>query len=175
MAKIIKVLSKSYLWRCIDLILVMLGTNPYSFTRLIDNIDYISHKYDIKFFIQLGNTEKIPKYCSYERFIEHKELKKKIFSSQLVVSHGGFGSIRDALWCNKPVVAVPRKPEFGESQDCQEELVRELEKKGMVTGVYDVKNLYLAIQQEKLKKVDYRHENKIPHIINNYIKKLGVV
>lgn len=62
-------------------------------------------------------------------------------------------SIRDALWCNKPVVAVPRKPEFGESQDCQEELVRELEKKGMVTGVYDVKNLYLAIQQEKLKKL----------------------
>jgi UDP-N-acetylglucosamine transferase subunit ALG13 len=164
------VLSRCYLWRYVDLIAVLLGTNPYSFTRLVNQVDFIASESNMHFYVQLGNTKNNPKYCEYERFVDHKKLLNKIYKSELVVSHGGFGSIRDALMCKKPVVAVPRRPELGESQDFQEELVRELEASGRLIGVYDINQLYSKIQEACTKKFHYGSQNNICKIINTFLK-----
>jgi UDP-N-acetylglucosamine transferase subunit ALG13 len=152
------------------LIAVLLGTNPYSFTRLVNQVDSIASGSNINFYVQLGNTKSIPKYCEYERFVDHEKLLNKIYKSELVVSHGGFGSIRDALMCKKPVVAVPRRPELGESQDFQEELVRELEASGRLVGVYDISQLYSKIKEACVKKFDYGSQNSVCKIINDFLK-----
>jgi UDP-N-acetylglucosamine transferase subunit ALG13 len=164
------VLSRRNLWRYIDLIVVLLGTNPYSFTRLVNQVDHLASESKMHFYVQLGNTQTIPAYCEYERFVDHEKLLDKIYKSELVLSHGGFGSIRDALMCKKPVVAVPRQPELGESQDCQEELVRELESSGRIVGVYDINQLYSKIQEACTKKFHYNSKNYICKIINSFLK-----
>jgi len=152
------------------LIAVLLGTNPYSFTRLVNQIDGIASDSNIHFYVQLGNTRNIPTYCEYERFIEHEKLIDMLYNSEVVVSHGGFGSICDALMCKKPVVAVPRRPELGESQDFQEELVRELEASDRVIGVYDINQLYSKIQEACTRKFNYESKNNVSKIINAFLE-----
>lgn len=172
MVRNVKILSKSNLWRCVNLISVLLGTNPYSFERLVNEIDRIALEKKIKFYIQLGNTKKIPQYCQYDRFIQRDLLINKIIKSDMVITHGGFGSIFDAIRCNKTVIAVPRKRELGESQDFQEEIVKKLECDGRVIGVYDIKKLYKTLKKAYLKQNTFKTNNNICEIINNFILKI---
>jgi UDP-N-acetylglucosamine transferase subunit ALG13 len=169
-----RALPKSSLWGGLDLITVLLGTNPYSFERLIREVDAIAREYELQFYVQLGNTQLIPQFCTYERFVNRTTLFSKIMESDLVITHGGFGSIHDALECRKPVVAVPRQPHLGESQDVQEELVRELEKDGKVVAVYDIDKLYDKIQYAYSNKLNYNSKNNINEIINNYLQKNNI-
>ncbi|GAU09121.1 glycosyltransferase [Desulfoplanes formicivorans] len=154
------------------MITVLLGTNPYSFERLIRQVDQIASNHSMQFYVQLGNTQLVPRFCEYDRFVERKILLQKIMESDVIVSHGGFGSIHDALVCKKPVVAVPRQPRFGESQDIQEELVRELEKDKKIIAVYDINQLYEKIQNAYAKHIDYDSRNSICNIINDFLKKM---
>ena len=86
----------------------------------------------------------------YRYNLAEKKLKEnKIKEAEIIVTQGGFGSIADCLRVGKKVVAVPRKPEFKESPDRQEELVRELEKLGRLVGVYDIDELPEAIKKAK--------------------------
>jgi len=152
------------------LILVLVGTNPYSFDRLVSAIDQYALQAGEEVFIQLGHTSYVPRHAKHECFLEKEEISRKILEAELVVTQGGFGSIADCLRAKKRVVAVPRKPELNESPDCQEELVRELERLGLVTGVYDIDNLHDAIIFAR--KIDLMEKNNsiIPNIIQKFIQ-----
>ena len=105
------------------MILVLIGTNPYSFHRLAEAADRYAKECGEEMFIQLGHTDYSPVHSKYKRFLNKQELLEKIDDASLVISQGGFGSIADCLERGKRVVAVPRKPELKESPDRQEELV----------------------------------------------------
>ena len=79
------------------MIAVLLGTNPYSFEPLVMAVDAIAERGEEEFFVQLGNTPYEPRHCAFVRFIEKELLEEKIDAATLVITHGGFGSIRDAL------------------------------------------------------------------------------
>ncbi len=153
------------------MIAVLLGTNPYSFERLVRSIDTLAadNKWDV--FIQLGNTSYEPSYCRYERFMEKDALVEIIRKSEFIICHGGFGSIRDGLAAEKVVVAVPRKPELNESPDYQEELVQELESEGRILAVYEIENLFSVIEQARRFESSAKQINKIPQIIQEFIER----
>jgi UDP-N-acetylglucosamine transferase subunit ALG13 len=165
------VLSESDLRGTLVLILVLLGTNPYSFSRLAKAADEYAGAYNQEMFIQLGNTrDYAPKKARYQRFLGKQDLLKKIEEADLVVTQGGFGSIADCLLAGKTVVAVPRKPELKEAPDKQEELVRELEKLGRLIGVYEIENLPEAIKKAKLMDFQPSKKQKIGSIIKAFIQ-----
>lgn len=166
----IETFSTSYVWGNTDLIFVLVGTNPYSFDRLVRAVDQYAFQSGDDVFVQLGHTAYIPLHAKYMRFLEKGEVNQKILESELVITQGGFGSIADCLRAGKKVVSVPRKPEFNESPDYQEELVRELEILGLVTAVYDIADLNDAISSARQSKHKVLEHNKIPTIINNFIK-----
>jgi UDP-N-acetylglucosamine transferase subunit ALG13 len=155
------------------LIVVLTGTGPGSFERLICPIDELARRQQWEVFVQLGYTPFEPKWCRFERFVEKHRLRQMISKAELVVTHGGFGSMRDALSFGKPVVAVPRRVNFGEVQDDhQMELVDELEKKGLVIKVNDVTGLEQAIEEARTFVPGTLPQSMIPQLIGDFINGL---
>jgi len=152
------------------LILVLLGTNPYSFDRLVSAVDEYAPRDEEEIFIQLGHTTYIPKNARHQRFLEKQEILEKIRGASLVITQGGFGSIADCLRAGKRIVAVPRKPELKEAPDRQEELVRELERLGRLVGVYEISELPEAIKKAKAAVFKPGTRHQIPDLINRFIK-----
>ncbi len=152
------------------MIVVLTGTGPDSFERLIKPLDELAGLRKWEIFIQLGHTPFEPRWCEYERFIERSRLMKIIEEAELVITHGGFGSMRDALALGKSVLAIPRRFEFKEVQDDhQEELVDELERKGYVISVRDMSNLETAIEKARNFSPGTVPKSKIPQLITNYL------
>jgi len=148
----------------------MLGTSPYSFNRLVKEIDNIAANHGLEFFVQLGHSSHIPIHCPWERFLSRDQLLNKISAADLVISHGGVGSIHDALSCNKKIIAVPRSLEYCETQDSQEELVVELAKMEIIQGAFSIKELYPSILKCLQQEYKYYTNNKIPSIINSFLR-----
>ena len=122
------------------MIVVLTGTNPYSFDRLVRTVDQsLGKEFDV--FIQLGNTKYVPLNCEYINFLDNASLIQKIESASLVISQGGFGSIMTALNASKPVIAVPRLPSLGESQDHQIDLVQYYLKKQYLAACLNIDDL----------------------------------
>jgi len=152
------------------LIAVLTGTGPDSFERLIRPLDELANRHEWEVFIQLGHTPFEPQWCKYERFIERSRLMNIIEGAELVVTHGGFGSMRDALALGKPVVAVPRRADFNEVQDDhQEELVCELERGGYVIGIREISDLEGAIEKARTFSPGIVPKSRIPGLISEFL------
>ena len=151
------------------MILVLVGTNPYSFDRLVKAVDDYARAKNEKVFIQLGYTKYEPKCAEYAQFLEKPALIKIIEEAELVIAQGGFGGIADCLALGKKVIAVPRKPGLGESPDDQEEIVRALEQENRLTGVYDIADLEASIEKARRLPVQSARESRIPEIIDKFI------
>lgn len=151
------------------MIVVLTGTNPYSFDRLVRVVDELAESRGWDVFVQLGNTAYEPRHCSWERFMKQEALFSIMAKADLIVSQGGFGSIRDGLAMGKKVVAVPRRPDLGESMDHQSGLVRTLEQNGHVLAVYDIDDLESVIDNAGGFTPKAPEPSRIPAIIRDYL------
>ena len=169
MGKFKEIFPQSCIWRLAILILVLLGTNPYSFLRLAKAADEYAAKSGEEIFIQTGYTKYSPINAKFKDFLCKQEIMNKISKADIIVTQGGFGAIADCLRAGKKVVAVPRKPELKESPDYQEELVKELEKLGRLKGVYNINQLAKIIEEAKKEKFKKGNEHRISELVNNFI------
>lgn len=154
------------------MIVVLLGTNPYSFDRLAIAVDELAGRRGWDVFMQTGHTRYQPLHCLHERFIAHDRLRSLVHDCSVLITQGGAGSIHEGLAANKPVIAVPRKPELGESQDRQEELVNALARQGRIIAVSDLARLETAIQLANDFRAAPQPANRIPTLIRNFIEAL---
>lgn len=162
--------SQSEVRRHAAVIVAMVGTGPDSFHRLVRPLDELAAKNSLDVFVQLGHTSYKPKYCRFERFVERDRLLKIIEQAEIVITQGGYGSIRDALLFNRPLVAVPRYPALNESPDHQDELVRAMEQCGYLIGVYDIEQLESAIQMAREFVPRERIPSAIPAMLCEYVR-----
>lgn len=153
------------------MILVLVGTNPYSFERLVRAADDYARTCSEPVFIQLGNTAYEPRYAQYTTFLTSQEVEQKIREASVVICQGGFGSIADSLREGKKVVAVPRKPELNEAPDRQEELVRELERLGLIIAVYEIDRLPQALEDAEKLDTTIQPNHKISALVNQFIER----
>ena len=152
------------------MILCMTGTGPYNFDRVTKKLDQLAVKNGWEVFIQIGHADYLPENCKYEAFMGRDRLEKLIEECDLVVCHGGFGSIRDSLAHNKAVIAVPRIAELNEVQDDHQFImVKELEKAGHILAAYDVDDLELMIERARDFNIKKIQNSKIPSIINDIL------
>jgi radical SAM protein with 4Fe4S-binding SPASM domain len=132
------------------MILVLLGTNPYDFRRLLEAIDSYAESSEERVEVQLGYSTTIPVHAVYFRFLPNSEIEQKIRDARIVITQGGYGSIYECLKLEKRVIAVPRLKEEGEAQDSglgQSELVRHLETQGKILALYDVADLPAKLKE----------------------------
>ena len=147
------------------MIFVMLGTNPYPFDRLLRAVDSWALASGEKVVAQTGHTSASVAHIECHDFLPHDEIRNLIDAAEVVITQGGFGSLRDCLLAGKPTVAVPRLPERGECQDRQSEIVDALAAEGRVVAVYDVDVLPEAIETARRWPPLRPYRSEIPEIV----------
>ncbi len=124
--------------------------------------------------IQIGHTDYIPKNCEWFRFVNPEEFREFCEKSNIVITHGGIGSIIIPLKLNKPVIVVPRYKKFSEHTDNHQiQISKAMTKEGKIIPVYDIKELESAIKKAREFKVKKRDQkkSKIFEIISEKLQK----
>lgn len=122
-------------------VLVLTGTGPRGFDRLLRDLDTLVNtgRFTHQLFAQIGNSSYRPTGYAYERFIPHPRLLGLIRESDIVITHDGAGSIREALAEGKTTIVVPREARRGEiGYRSEAELARHLNDLGWISMVDDV-------------------------------------
>ncbi|MGG4405948.1 PssE/Cps14G family polysaccharide biosynthesis glycosyltransferase [Geobacillus stearothermophilus] len=126
------------------MIFVTVGTHEQSFDRLIRKIDDLKGKNIIneKVIIQLGYTKYKPQFCEWMEMIGFDEMHNYVKQANIVITHGGPGSIFLPLQYKKIPIVVPRQKEYGEHVDNHQVLfTKRLEKMKKVLPVYNIEDL----------------------------------
>lgn len=164
-------LSESNLWGTTAVIFVLLGTLPYPFTRLISAVDNWARLANEKVIAQTGHTPTIGLKIECHAFVDHSQIMEWIDKAEVVISQGGFGSLKDCLTAGKPTIAVPRCPELGETLAEQAELVNALATEGKVLVLDNMENLAGTIETARRMKVRPGTAGHIPEIVAAEVEK----
>ncbi|MFH1836464.1 MAG: PssE/Cps14G family polysaccharide biosynthesis glycosyltransferase [Methanobacteriota archaeon] len=141
-----------------------------AFDRLIKSVDSLAERIDEDIVMQIGNTRHIPRNTQFFRFCSKKEMDDYYKKADLIITHGGAGSLFSALRFSKKCIAVPRYREFGEHvDDHQLQIVRELAKEKRVIAVYDVNELEEAISKARNFKPELNRDSSLVDHIKSII------
>lgn len=138
------------------MIFVTLGTHEKPMMRLMDKLDSLVESGVItdEVYITTGLGSPKPKHCRSVELLPYDELEEAIASADLVITHGGPGSIMMALAQGKPLIAVPRLSAHGEHvDDHQVQFVKKMEEEGKLMAVYDINELAGVINGDSIKRL----------------------
>ena len=98
------------------MILVLLGTQNNSFHRLLEEVEKNIEDGTIKeeVIVQAGYTKYITHKMRIIDLMSQKQLNEFQDEADLIITHGGVGSIISSIEKGKKVIAVPRLHEYGE-------------------------------------------------------------
>ncbi|MCE5221485.1 MAG: glycosyl transferase family 28 [Clostridium sp.] len=134
------------------MIFVTVGTHEQGMDRLFIQLDKLIESGHIKeeVFAQIGYCNYVPKNYGVKKMIGYDEMDEYVRKSDIIITHGGPGSIFHPLQYNKVPIVVPRNPEFHEHVDDHQILfTKRLEKNSKIIGVYDIEDLENAISNYK--------------------------
>ena len=138
-------------------ILVTVGFEKRSFDRLLQAVDECVEMKILpkELKIQTGHSKYIPKYGEYKRFRSPDDMKKAIERSDIIITHGGVGTVLTCFTFEKIPIIFPRMRRFGEHvDDHQVEFARVMEKHYRAISVYSKEALFQALKDfESLKKL----------------------
>ena len=159
------------------MILVLLGTQNNSFYRLLEEIERNIKDGTIKeeVIVQAGYTKFESDRMKVIDFMSKEQLEQFQDEADLIITHGGVGSIISSIEKGKKVIAVPRMHEYGEHvNNHQKEIVKDFNDKGYIIGVEKVEDLKQAIIKSKdFEPKKYQHNNeKMLKIIEEFIDKV---
>lgn len=152
------------------MILVLLGTNPYPFRRLLGAVDTWARRKQEVVIAQSGHTPTDGLSIECHAFVPHDEITRWIRDAEIVICQGGMGSLQDCLAAGRPTIAVPRRPDYGESQDQQSELVDALASMGRVIPLHHVENLDEAIERARKMQLPTVERSSIPMIVAEAVR-----
>lgn len=157
------------------MIFVTLGTQDKSFKRLLRAIDKEIKEgtIDDRVVVQAGHTKYESKNMEIFDLISPEKFDELMNEADLVITHGGAGSILTAIKKDKKVIAAPRLKKYKEhTNDHQKEIIEEFAKDGYILPLYDFSMLGKMIKKSKTfkpKKFKSNTENMIK-LINDYIE-----
>lgn len=159
------------------MILVLLGTQNNSFHRLLEEIEQNIKDGTIKeeVIVQAGYTKFESDKMKIIDLMSKEQLDKFQDEADLIITHGGVGSIISSIEKRKKVIAVPRMHEYGEHvNNHQKEIVKDFNDKGYIIGIEKVENLKQAIiKSREFEPKKYKPNNeKMLKIIEEFIDKV---
>ena len=156
------------------MIFVTLGTNDNSFERLLKAIDKEIEKGTIKdkVIVQAGCTKYESKNMEILDLIPREEFDRLISECDLLITHGGVGSILTGVNNGKKVIAVPRLAKYKEhGNDHQLQIVDNFSERKYILAVKDLNKLGKTIEKAKTFKPKkfVSNTNNIINMIEDYI------
>ena len=132
------------------MILVLLGTQNNSFHRLLEEIQKNINNGTIKekVVVQEGYTKYASKDMEIHTQVPKEKLQELVKKSDLIITHGGVGSIINAITEGKKVIAVPRLKKYNEHvNDHQLDIIDSFNEKGYIIGIHEVEELEGALKK----------------------------
>ena len=156
------------------MVLVLLGTQNNSFHRLLEKIEDCIKNNKIKeeVIVQAGYTKFQSDYMKVFDLIPKSELEQLQDKANIIITHGGVGSIVSSIKKEKKVIAIPRLHKYGEHvNDHQTEIVNMFGKKEYIINCNEVDQLDEALEKVKhFKPKKYESGTiKIINIIQDFI------
>lgn len=134
------------------MILVTLGTQDKSFKRLLDKIEKEINEGKIKekVIVQAGYTDFNSNNMIIKKLIPMDEFDELIEKCDILITHGGVGSIITGLKKNKKVIAVARLKKYKEhTNDHQLQIIDNFTKAGYILNLDDFDSISDAINEAK--------------------------
>lgn len=157
------------------MIFVTLGTNDKSFSRLLSEIDRQIDIGNIKddVVVQSGFTKYESKNMKIVDLMSMDEFLNNIKECDVLITHGGVGTILDGIKCGKKIIAFPRLSKYREHvNDHQIEIINEFYRDGYIlTG--EISDLGLLLKNVSLfnpktyKSNNYKFNKKIRDYIDS--------
>lgn len=156
------------------MIFVTVGSQKFQFNRLLIEIDRLIEKNLIvdKVFAQIGYSTYIPKNFDYKMFLDKSEYLEKIDNCEIVITHGGTGSIINSVKKGKKVIGVPRQSEYGEHVDNhQYDIINQFCESNLICGISGTESLENALGE--IMKINFReytsNTKKIIGILDDFL------
>lgn len=156
------------------MIFVTLGTQDKQFTRLIKAVEKLVIDGSIKdeIIVQAGHTKYTSDKIKILNYIPFNEFNDYLNKADIIITHGGVGSILSSIKLKKKVIAVARLKKYNEHvNDHQLQVIEKMEKQGYIIGCYDesdLNNLYNKINEVKtLEPKEYKSNSE------NFLKKFN--
>lgn len=148
------------------MIFVSLGTQDKPFKRLIDYCENLN--LDEEIIVQVGLTEYQSDKLKIKYFLNADEFNQYINDARIVITHGGVGTIINALKKHKKIIACPRLAKYHEHHnDHQLEIIEEFSKDGYLKALGENDDLLALIKSMD----DFIPKEYISNT-NNFIQKL---
>ncbi len=131
------------------MIFVTVGSQKFPFNRLLKKVDEMVQNHTIAelVYMQTGVSDYVPACCQYQNFCNQTEFAEKMETCSIVITHGGTGTIIDAVRRGKKTIVVPRFARYGEHvDDHQIQLVSRFHEMNLVHACFDVEKLPEAVQ-----------------------------
>lgn len=157
------------------MILVILGTQDKDFSRLLKAVDHEIEKENIKdrVVVQAGQTKYKSDNMEIFDLLPAPEFEKLINEADIVITHGGVGSILSAIKKNKKIIAAARLEKYKEHHnDHQKQIINEFAKQGYLLELDDFNDLGELLKKiKKFKpKTFVSNTNNMVKLIENYIE-----
>ena len=157
------------------MILVSLGTQDKSFARLLKVIDEAVEKGIIKdkVVVQAGYTAYNSKNMEIFDYLSIDEFNNLLDKCDLLISHGGVGTIMSALSENKKIIGCARLEKYKEhTNDHQTQILEEFDREGYLIYAKDLDKFceyYKRAESFTPKKYISNTQNMI-NLIDDYIE-----
>ena len=162
------------------MILVILGTQDKEFPRLLETIDTEIEKGTIKdkVVVQAGQTKYSSKNMEIFDFVPAPEFDKLLDKADLIITHGGAGTLLTAIKKGKTIIAAARLAKYKEHHnDHQKQIIREFADQGYILELKDFQKLGKVIEKSKSfkpKKFESNTQNMVKRL-ENYIEETNHV
>jgi len=130
------------------MIFVTVG-NYLAFPRLVGAVDDLKARGIIAddVVMQVGRSDFTSSHCQTARFLSPDDFYRNLNAASVVISHGGGGSLIDAMRAGKTPVVMPRQRRHGEHvDDHQVELARAMAAENRVILALETSDLPAAIE-----------------------------
>ncbi|MBR2828524.1 MAG: GtrA family protein [Bacilli bacterium] len=134
------------------MILVILGTQDKEFPRLLDAVQDLINRGIIheRVVVQAGQTKYQSDSMEIFDLLPAPEFDQLLNDADLIITHGGVGSILAAIKKGKKIIATPRLAKYKEHHnDHQKQIIKEFADKGYLLELRDFSKLDKMIEKSK--------------------------
>ena len=161
------------------MIFVTVGTHEQPFDRLLVAINHYAAEKNLskeQIIVQKGFSKLKLENVTSEAMFSAKQMNSFYNEAEVIITHGGPGSMFPAWLLGKQVVAVPRQHQFKEHvDDHQVEFCEFVEKSGKAICVHNISALPLAIETVIANSTKIDHHSKTSAFVEKFEKELLLI
>jgi len=134
------------------MIFLTVGTQDKPFERIIKAVEQavIDGKITDEVIVQAGGTKYESEVLNVLNYVPFDEFNNYISKADIIITHGGVGSILNGLKLKKKIIAVPRLKKYGEHiNDHQLQVIKKMTEQGYILSCENENEIAEKVKEAK--------------------------